>query len=59
MYFASEKEYEKAEFRLKNPEYKFACPPVVNTVDGIITILEKYESEISSPPYCKENILGR
>ncbi|KAK7603874.1 hypothetical protein V9T40_003873 [Parthenolecanium corni] len=59
LYFGSEKEYTEAEFRLKNPEYKFVGRPVVNTVDGIIMILEKYESEISSPPYCKENILGR
>lgn len=58
MYFASEKEYAEAELRSKNLQYTFAGRPVVNTADGIISILEKYESEISSP-YCKENVLGR
>ncbi|XKL62832.1 hypothetical protein PGB90_002665 [Kerria lacca] len=59
IYFSSEYEYFEVDYRLKRKSIECPGRPIVNTVDGIIEILDKFAKDIRTPPYELANVLGR
>ncbi len=58
-YFDSDRDYTETEFRLNNPRVRFLSRPIVNTVEGIITVIEESKDRMKLLPFTQDQVLGR